>query len=107
SPKTGTRSQKSGQRPAGGFGWTSARPPRTEDELYDLHQLRQLAQRLRLARRAGRMLTLTATGRRLAADPQRLWRTTAAGLLDGKDFIVFIGELGLALLLGTGPGPRE
>lgn len=105
--QTGNLSQKFVQQAADRFGWDFARPPRTEDDLYDLHQLRQLAQRLRLARRTGRMLTLTATGRRLAADPQRLWRTTAAGLLDGKDFIVFIGELCLALLLGTGPVPGE
>ena len=58
-------------------------------------------------RRVGRALTLTAAGRRLAADPERLWRAAAAGLLDGDDFTVFAGELFLALLLGTGPVPSE
>jgi hypothetical protein len=43
----------------------------------------------------------------MAEDPERLWRATAAGLLDGKDFTVFTGELCLALLLGTGPVPCE
>src|SRR5258708_16387856 len=95
------------QQAADRSGRAFARPPRTEDALYDLHQLRHLVQRLRLARRAGRTLTLTANGRRLAADPERLWRAAAAGLLDGNDFTVFAGELFLALLLGTGPVPDE
>jgi hypothetical protein len=105
--QTGNLSQKFVQQAADRFGWDFARPPRTEDDLYDLHRLRRLAQRLRLARRAGRTLTLTAVGRRLATDPVRLWRATAAGLLDGNDFSVFAGELFLALLLGTGPVPYE
>src|SRR5258707_9591651 len=105
--QTGNLSQKFVQQAADRFGWDFDRPPRTEDELYDLHLLRHLAQRLRLARRAGRTLTLTANGRRLAADPERLWRAAAAGLLDGNDFTVFAGELLLALLLGTGPVPYE
>jgi hypothetical protein len=96
-------SQKFVQRSAVRFGWDVARPPRTEDDVYELHDLRRLAQRLRLARRAGRTLTLTVAGRRLAADPERLWRATAAGLLDGDDFSVFVGELCLAMLLDTGP----
>jgi hypothetical protein len=105
--QTGNLSQKFVQQAAARFGWDFTRLPRTEDELYDLHLLRQFAQRLRLVRRAGRALTLTAAGRRLAADPQRLWRAAAAGLLDGNDFSVFAGELFLALLLGTGPVPGE
>jgi hypothetical protein len=105
--QAGNLSQKFVQQSAARFGWDFARPPRTEDDLYELHQLRRLAQRLRLARRAGRTLTLTVTGRRLAADPERLWRAIAAGLLDGNDFSVFAGELFLAMLLGTGPVPSE
>jgi hypothetical protein len=105
--QAGNLSQKFVQQAADRFGWDFDRPPRTEDDLYDLHRLRRLAQRLRLARRAGRTLTLTANGRRLAANPERLWRAAAAGLLDGNDFTVFAGELFLALLLGTGPVPYE
>lgn len=105
--QTGNLSQKFVQQAADRFGWDFDRPPRTEDDLYDLHLLHHLAQRLRLARRAGRTLTLTAAGRRLAADPERLWRATAAGLLEGDDFSVFAGELFFALLLGTGPVPGE
>jgi hypothetical protein len=82
------------------FGWELSRPPRTEDDVYDLCQLRELAQELGLTRQEGRTLTLTTKGRRLAADADRLWRVVAAGLLDGKDsFSVFAGELFFALLL--------
>jgi hypothetical protein len=97
--QTGNLSQKFVQQSADRFGWDFSRPPRTEDDLFDLHQLRRLVQRLGLARRSGRMLTLTAKGRRLPADPGHLWRATAAGLLGGNDFSVFAGELFLALLL--------
>jgi hypothetical protein len=51
------------------------------------------------------MLTLTAKGRRLPAEPSHLWRATAAGLLGGNDFSVFAGELFLALLLGADTMP--
>lgn len=105
--QTGNLNQKFVQQAAARFGWGFERPPRTEDDLHDLHQLRQLAQQLRLARRAGRTLTLTANGRRLAAEPEQLWRATAAGLLEGDDFSTFTGELFLALLLGTGAMPGE
>jgi hypothetical protein len=97
--QTGNLSQKFVRQSADRFGWDLSRPPRTEDELFDLHQLRRLTQRLGLARRSGRMLTLTAKGRRLPDHPSHLWRATAAGLLGGNDFSVFAGELFLALLL--------
>jgi hypothetical protein len=64
----------------------SPRLPRTEDELFDLHQLRHFAQDLGLARRSGRTLTLTAKGRRLLADPDGLWRAVAARLLGDDEF---------------------
>jgi hypothetical protein len=104
--QTGNLCQKFVQQSADRFGWDFSRPPRTEDELFDLRQLRRLTQRLGLARRSGRMLTLTAKGRRLPTDPSHLWRATAAGLLGGNDFSVFTGELFLALLLmaDTMPG---
>ena len=87
------------------FGWDFSRPPRTEDDLYDLYQLRHFAQDLGLARRSGRKLTLTAKGRGLLADPGSLWRAVAAGLLGDNGFFVYAGELFLALLLGAGPVP--
>ena len=105
--QTGNLGQRFVQQNADRFGWDFPRPPRTEDDLFDLHQLRHLAQQLRLARRSGRMLILTAKGRRLLTDPDQLWRVTAAGLLGGNDFSVFAGELFFALLLDTSPVPGE
>src|SRR5271165_3169865 len=87
------------------FGWDFSRPPRTEDDLYDLYQLRHFAQDLGLARRSGRKLTLTAKGRRLLADPGSLWRAVAVGLLGDNGFFVYTGELFLALLLGADSVP--
>jgi hypothetical protein len=80
-------------------------PPRKEDDLFDLRQLRHFAQELRLARRSGGTLKLTAKGRRLLADPGSLWRAVAAGLLGENDFVVFVGELFLALLLAADSVP--
>jgi hypothetical protein len=103
--QTGNLSQKFVQQNADRFGWDFSRPPRNEDDLFDLHQLRHLAQRAGLARRSGRILTLTAKGRRLLADPGQLWRATAPGLLGGHDFSVFAGELFLTLLLASDSVP--
>lgn len=105
--QTGNLSRAFVQDNAARFGWDFARPPRTEDDLYDLHQLRYLAQQLRLARRAGRTLVLTAKGRHLLADPEQLWRVTAAGLLGGNDFSVFAGELLLARLVDADRVPSS
>ena len=103
--QTGNLSQKFVQQNADRFGWDFSRPPRTEDDLYDLHQVRHFAQDLGLARRSGGKLTLTAKGRRLLADPAGLWRTVAASLLGDNGFEVFAGELFLALLVDANPVP--
>ena len=83
------------------FDWDLSRPPSTEDELYDLHQLRHFAHALGLTRRAGRTLTLSPKGQRLVADPGQLWHATAAALLRGNAFTEFIGEMFLAMLVST------
>src|SRR5271165_2885123 len=103
--QAGNLSQKFVQQSADRFGWDFSRPPRTEDELFDLHQLRHFAQDLGLARRSGRMLTLTAKGRRLLADPGSLWRAVAVGLLGDNGFFVYAGELFLTLLLDADSVP--
>ena len=103
--QTGNLNRKFVQDSADRFGWDFSRPPRTEDDLYDLYQLRHFAQDLGLARRSGRRLTLTAKGRRLLVDPGSLWRAVAAGLLGDNGFFVYAGELFLALLLGADPVP--
>jgi hypothetical protein len=48
--------------------------------------------------RSGRVLTLTAKGRRMLGDPDQLWRATTAALPPGNTFTVFTGELFLAML---------
>ena len=80
-------------------------PGQTLAQVILTHQLRHFAQDLGLARRPGRMLTLTARGRRLLADPGSLWRTVAVGLPGGNHFTVFAGELFLALLLAADSVP--
>jgi hypothetical protein len=60
---------------------------------------------LGLARRSGGKLALTAKGRGLLADPGRLWRTVAAGLLGDNGSEVFAGELFLALLVDASSVP--
>jgi hypothetical protein len=96
------------QHSAGRFGWDLDRLPRSEDELFDLSQLRQLTEDLGLARREDRTLFLTTKGQRLAADAEALWRFVAASLLDGEDaFSVFAGELFIALLLDVDSLPLD
>ena len=103
--QTGNLNRKFVQDNADRFGWDFPNPPRTEDELYDLYQLRHFAQDLGLARRSGRKLTLTAKGRRLLAHPGSLWHAAAAGLLGDNGFFVYAGELFLALLLDADSVP--
>jgi len=100
--QTGNLSRAFVQQNAARFGWDFSRPPRTETELYDLHQLRCLAGELGMARRSHRVLTLTAKGRRMLADPGQLWRATAAALVGGNSFTMFAGELFLAMLVNAG-----
>lgn len=87
--QTGNLSRAFVQQNAGRFGWDVSRPPRTEDDLYDLHQLRCLARELRLAGRSSRVLTLTGKGRRLLADPGRVG---ADNLVAAADLVSCAGE---------------
>lgn len=96
--QTGNLNRAFVQAAAPRFGWDFRSPPRTEDELYDLYQLRHLAQRLGLARRSGRKLVLTPKGRAALAGTDGLWRATARGLLPNHEFAAALGELTLALL---------
>lgn len=103
--EAGNLSRAFARQNAARFGWDLPRPPRAETDLHDLHQLRCLAGELRITRRSGRVLTLTATGRRMLGDPDRLWRATAAALVGGNSLTGFAGELFLAMLAGGGPLP--
>ncbi|HCU92672.1 MAG TPA: hypothetical protein DHU96_07980 [Actinobacteria bacterium] len=100
--------EDAGWQNADRFGWDFDSRPRTEDDLYDLHHVREFAQQLGLACRTGHKLTLTAKGRRLADDPEQLWRAVAAFLLAGhSDFTAYTGELFLAQLLEADWLPRD
>ncbi|MCW2934028.1 MAG: hypothetical protein JWM19_4990 [Actinomycetia bacterium] len=105
--QTGNLSRAFVQQNADRFGWDLSHPPYTETDLYDLHQLRCLAREHGITRRAGRVLTLTAKGRRMLDDPGHLWRSTAAALADGNSFTVFAGEIFLAMLADGGPVPAS
>jgi hypothetical protein len=94
------------QRNAGLFGWDRARPPRSEHDLADLRRLRCFVERLGFTCSCTQVLKLNAAGRRVLAQPEKLWRLATAGLLKDSDFAVFAGELFLALLL-AGPVPFE
>lgn len=97
--QTGNLSRAFVQAAAPRFGWDFKSLPRTEEELYDLNQLRHLAQRLGLARRSGRKLLVTSNGRIALGDADRLWRSAARGLLPGHELAAALGEITLALLV--------
>jgi len=97
--QTGNLSRAFVQDAAPRFGWDFRRPPRTEDEFSDLHQLRHLTQRVGLARRTGRQLVLTTRGRAALGDPDLGWRAVARGLLAAHQFAAAVGEITLALLV--------
>lgn len=65
------------------LGWTD-RPPRSESEVVQLHELHQLLRRLGAIRRRRSDLTLGTLGRQMMDDSEFTWRTVAAGLSDGE-----------------------
>ncbi|MBO0837980.1 MAG: hypothetical protein J2P28_21030, partial [Actinobacteria bacterium] len=104
--QTGNLNRKLVQQSVDMFGWDFPNPPRSEDEFFDLYQVHTLVKKLGLARRKGRMLTLTAKGRSLLTDPDELWRTVATRLLPrDNDFALYTGELFLALLVSADSVP--
>lgn len=108
--QTGNLNRAFVQAAATRFGWWDLglhSLPRTEDELYDLHQVRALAQRLGLIRRTGRSLVLTRNGRAAVDDQELLWRRTAAGLLLSDPFTLAAGEITLVVLLSTDTIPAD
>jgi hypothetical protein len=106
--QTGNLGRAFVQEAAGWFGWWDFdKPPRSEDELYDLHQVRHLAQRLGLARRSGRRLGLTSKGRTALADADQLWRLAARGLLPDHEFAAALGEITLAVLATRASTPAS
>lgn len=84
------------------FGWWDwKKPPRSEADVHQLTTLRDAANRLRLLRRRGRRLHLTARGTELLAAPDRLWALVATETEDGEDLTRMVTEIvGLRLLRG-------
>lgn len=74
-------------------------PPNREDEVVLLGELHALLRRLRLLRRRGRRISLTARGRALREDPPALLEALVRGLLCGETFAAACAELSAALLL--------
>jgi hypothetical protein len=108
--QTGNLNQAFVRDAASRFGWWDAQVhglPRTENDVGPLAHVDQLARRLGLARRSGRMLALTARGRRLRSDPEELWRTVARSVLPSEPFGAMAGELLLALLVETAAVPHS
>ncbi|MGH9918443.1 MAG: hypothetical protein ACRD6W_06210 [Nitrososphaerales archaeon] len=84
------------------FGWWDwEKPPHSEADVHHLSTLRSAANRLRLLRRRGRRLHITARGTVLLASPERLWEQVATETEDGEEFTRAVTELiGLRLLQG-------
>lgn len=106
--QTGNLGRAFVQDAAGRFGWWDFdKPPRSEDELYDLHQVRHLTQGLGLARRSGRRLVLTPKGRAAVGDDDQLWRLVARALLPEHEFAAALGEITLAVLASRDSTPAS
>jgi hypothetical protein len=89
------------QAAAARFDWPFDKPPRHEDDLFLLQELRALARRMHLLRRTGRTVVLTKRGATLLSDGEGLWRAATREMLPGDHFVASVGELTLAYLLTT------
>jgi hypothetical protein len=74
-------------------------PPSREGDVRPLCELHQLLRHLRLVRRSGRRIVVTARGRRLRDDPPALLEALACELLAGQSFHAACAELTAALML--------
>ncbi len=81
--------------------WDWEKLPRSEADVHQLSTLRDAATRLRLLRRRGRRLHVTARGAELLASPEQLWAAMATETEDGDEFTRAVTEVvGLRLLQG-------
>jgi hypothetical protein len=87
------------QAAASRFFWPFERPPRTEPDIMELHDLRLLAQRLKLARKQGRTMVITKKGRAVLGDPPAWWRMVPVEIFPHNVFGMVCGELFLAQLI--------
>lgn len=74
-------------------------PPNREDEVTPMHELHGLLRRLRLVRRIGKRVVVTARGRALQGNPPALLQALACELLVGESFRAACAELAVALML--------
>ncbi|MDY7104858.1 MAG: hypothetical protein S0880_27040 [Actinomycetota bacterium] len=87
------------------FGWGPAgRPPRREDEVGQLGEVRETARRLGICRRTGETLLTTATGRRLLDDPTSHWSRWTATLGGREPAEQGVAEVLALAVLEAGPG---
>jgi len=77
--QAGNLSRAFARQNASRFGWDLSRPPRTETELYDPHQLRCRAGELAIARRALGLLALGSDW------PDRRYELTLAGTATARE----------------------
>jgi hypothetical protein len=70
------------------FGWFDlfGVTARTETDLPELGTLNELARRTRLITRRGRRVSLSAVGRRVLTDPDRLWRIVVADMFSAGTY---------------------
>jgi hypothetical protein len=70
------------------FGWFDlfGVTARTETDLPELGTLNELARRTRLITRRGRRVSLSAVGRRVLTDPNRLWRIVVADMFSAGTY---------------------
>jgi hypothetical protein len=73
--------------------------PSREEDVTPLHELHGLLRRVRLVRRTGRRIVVTARGRALQRDPPALLEALTRELLAGESFRAACAELAVALML--------
>ncbi|MEP7194614.1 MAG: hypothetical protein ABI903_17340 [Actinomycetota bacterium] len=85
------------------FGWFDLLgvTARTETDLPELGALNELARRTRLITRKGGRVSLSAVGRRVLSDPDRLWRMVVADIFSAGTFEGEGAALAAATLLRT------
>ena len=101
---TGNLARRVVQEASERFDWWSLpdRPPRSESDIWQLGELRQILQRAGLLRRSGRRLLLGTRGKAMLGDPTAQWLATMALLIDENEFESAAQEAGLMLLLRSG-----
>jgi hypothetical protein len=100
---TGNLARRIVQEAAERFAWWELpdRPPRSESDIWQLGELRQILQRTGALRRSGRRLVLGTRGRTMLGDAITQWNGLMALLIDEADFDSAAQEAGLMLLLGA------